>query len=244
MKSPIQQLLLTGLLGLPLLAQDPPAAPKPPEAKPVSPELAALLKFKPKPTREASQKSGSRVIAATRSGGAAPVKLVALAPISGGITVSTQPRLWWWQSAATAGGELEFALTRMGKRPKSLLAIKLGPMKAGYNAIDLSNPAINPTKVLLESAAEYQWTLGCFSDQRKDSVFVRMDRADDQALAKLLVTEPTSAATLTSLSESGNWYELFDTVAFSSGSAPENPDLAAIRTRLLNQIGLDGDIKP
>lgn len=155
-----------------------------------------------------------------------------------------QPRLWWWQSESTAGGELEFALTHMGKRPKSLLVVKLGPMKAGYNAIDLSSLAINPTKIGLETGAEYQWTLGCFSGQRKDSVFVRMDRTDDPALANLLATEPGSAAALTSLSESGNWYELFDTVAFSSGSAPENPELAAIRTRLLNQIGLDGDIKP
>ena len=243
MKFAIRQLLLTGILGLHVLAQPAPPQPKPTPPKPVSPELAALLKFKPKPKKE-STRSGSRVIAATRSGGVPPIKLVALAPASGGVTISSQPRLWWWQSAATAGGELEFALTDMSGRPKGLLAIKLGPMKAGYNAIDLSSPAINPAKIALRSGAEYQWTLGCFSQQRKESVFVRMDRTDDPALAKQLAADPASATTLTALSESGNWYELFDTVAFSSGSAPENADLAGIRARLLNQIGLEQDLKP
>ena len=243
MKLLTQQFLIAGILGLHLLAQTAPPPPKAPAPKPVSPELAALLKFKPKQKKEPTR-SGSRVIAATRSGGAGPVKLVALAPVSGGITVSSQPRLWWWQSAATAGGELEFALTGMSGRPKSLLAIKLGPMKAGYNAIDLSNPAINPAKIALESGGEYQWSLGCFSQQRKDSVFVRMDRVDDPALALRLSADPASAATLNSLSESGNWYELFDTVAFSSGSAPENADLSAVRARLLSQIGLEQDLKP
>lgn len=242
MKSLIQPFLLAGIIGLPALAENPAPPPEPP--KPVSPELAALLKFKPKPKSENSRKAGSRVIAATRSGGAAPVKLVALAPVVGGVTNSAQPRLWWWQSADTAGGELEFALTQLTGRPKNLLALKLGPMKAGFNALDLSSPAINPARIRLEPGLEYQWSLGCFSTQRKDSVFVRMDRVDDPALAKLLTKDPASAPTLTYLSDSGNWYELFDTVAFSSGTSPQSSGLAAIRTRLLNQIGLEQDLKP
>jgi Domain of Unknown Function (DUF928) len=243
MKPLIAALIFTVSIFTPSKAQTPAPQPKAPETKPVSPELAALLKYKPKPNKE-SKRGGSRVIAATRSGGAVPVKLAALAPAGGGISCSSQPRLWWWQSAATSGGELEFVITLMGKRPKSLLAVKLGPMKAGYNALDLSNPAINREKIVLEPGAEYQWSIGCFSGQRKDSVFVRLDRIDNPDLTKQLVSDPTSAATITVLSESGNWYELFDAVAFSSGMTPANPELTAIRARLLAEVGLDGELKP
>lgn len=255
MKNSIQQILLAGLIIFPLLAEEtpppPPPAVAPPEtrtatpanAKALSPELAALLRFKPKSLKDGST-GGSRVIAATRSGGGPPVKLVALAPSSGGITSSSQPRLWWWQSADTVPGEMEFALTRMDGRPQTVLAVKLGAMKAGYNAIDLSNPSINPTKITLEDKIEYQWTLGCFSQLQKDSVFVRMSRVDDPALAKLLNADPFSSATLTSLSESGNWYELFDTVALLSRMAPQIPEPAAVRTRLLHQVGLQNETKP
>jgi Domain of Unknown Function (DUF928) len=225
-----------------LAAQTPPTSPKAPEPKPPSKELAALLRYKPKPTRSAP--AGRRVIAATRSGGAAPVKLVALAPAAGGITAIAQPRLWWWQSAATAGGELEFVLTRMEPRPQTVIEVKLGPMPAGYNAIDLSSSAINPTKAALAPGVGYQWTLGCFSGPRKESVFVRMSRAADPTLAKLLVTEPGSPATVSALSDAGNWYELFDIIGFPAGRDPQNAPLTALRADLLKQIGLDQDLKP
>jgi hypothetical protein len=252
MKSPIRIMLAVALAGLPVIAEEPPADPTPqqepqpapaPEKKPLSPELAALLRFKPKSQRDAP-KAESRVVGATRSGGGPPVKLVALAPVAGGITTLDQPRLWWWQSADTAAGEMEFVLTRMAGRPQSILAVKLGAMKAGFNAIDLSNPGINPKKVGMDPGVEYQWTLGCFSQLEKDSVFVRMTRVDNPSLAKLVATERYSAGTLTSLSDSGNWYELFDTVAFPSRLAPENTDLAAIRARLLDEVGLDRQTKP
>jgi hypothetical protein len=251
MKIEILRLLGIALLGLPpLAAEPPPASPPPPAQQPesapdkkLSPELAALLRLKPKNQRDVP-KAESRVVAATRNGGGAPVKLVALAPNAGGITTLGQPRLWWWQSADTAAGEMEFVLTRMDSRPRSVLVTKLGAMKAGYNAIDLSHPLINPTKVTMEPGIEYQWTLGCFSQLKKDSVFVRMTRVDNPPLAKLVETDRFSATTLTSLSDSGNWYELFDTVAFPSRLAPENPDLAAIRSRLLNEIGLDRQTNP
>ena len=244
MKTPILKLLAIALLGLPVMAAEPPPTPPPAQqAKPapnekLSPELAALLRFKPKNQKDVP-KAESRVVAATRSGGGTPIKLVALAPTAGGITTLDQPRLWWWQSANTAAGEVEFVLTRMDGRPRSVLVIKLGAMKAGYNAINLANPLINPTKVTMEPGIEYQWTLGCFSQLEKDSVFVRMIRVENPALAKLVATDRFSAATLTSLSDSGNWYELFDTVAFPSRLTPENPELATIRSRLLNEIGLD-----
>ncbi|MEO5714039.1 MAG: DUF928 domain-containing protein [Luteolibacter sp.] len=251
MKSPILKLLVSALAGLPLMAAEPPS-PAPPTQKPqpepapdgkLSPELAALLRFKPRNQRDVP-KAESRVVAATRGGGAPPVKIVALAPTAGGITTLEQPRLWWWQSANTAAGEVEFVLTRMDARPRSVLAIKLGAMKAGYNALDLSNPAINPEKIHLEPKVEYQWTLGCFSQLQKNSVFVRMSRVDDPALAKLLASEPFSSATLTSLSESGNWYELFDTVAFPSRMTPENPEFSAVRAQLLNEVGLQNQTTP
>lgn len=243
MKSLLYAALIAGWLVFSVRAETPPPAPKPAETKPVSKELAALMRYKPKPGR-AKPATGRRVIAATRSGGAAPVKLVALAPAAAGITAVAQPRLWWWQSAPTSGGELEFVLTRMGTRPTTVIEVKLGPMKAGFNAIDLSGTAVNPTKATLEPGAEYQWTLGCFSGPRKESVFVRMARVEDPALAKLLAAEPGSAASVASLSESGNWYELFDTVAFSSGREPQNADLATLRADLLRQVGLDLETKP
>jgi hypothetical protein len=240
--------VLSGPLPPAAAQQAPPVAPvapvTPPEdkratAKPDSPARSAMYRYLAK---NSGKPAGQRSRAATRNGSVPPVTLVALAPNEPALTLLAKPRIWWWQSESTRPGELEFSLTRMGDRPSIVFETKLGPLKPGYNAIDLSQAAINPGNVALESGVEYMWTLSCLNGLENNSVFVRIRRSKDDALAAKFAKEPSAADTVASLSAAGNWYELFDTVALPARLKPQDEDFATIRQSLLDQIGLKGEI--
>ena len=68
-------------------------------------------------------------------------------------------------------------------------------------------------------------------------------RDSNEKLEGLLSKVPVSPETIGLLSNSGNWYELFDLVAFSSGLQPDDAELASLRDQLLAQVALKDDIK-
>lgn len=213
-------------------------------------DLSSGAAYKPKKAVAKASGKGSQVLAATRSGGKSALRLVALAPENDGVTLAAQPRIWWWQSAATAPGELEFTLSRVGKPSRTVFAVKLGARKVGYHAIDLSDERINPKGVSLDSGAKYVWSVGCDVPPvkagevpTKNSVKVFMVRDSDEKLEGLLAETPVSGETVGLLSDSGNWYELFDLVTFSSRLQPDHAGLASLRDQMLGQVGLKSEIK-
>lgn len=214
-------------------------------------DLSGGAIYKPKKAVAKSSGKGSQVLAATRGSDKSALRLVALAPENDGVTLAAQPRIWWWQSAATAPGELEFTLSRVGTPSRTVFTVKLGARKTGYHAIDLADERINPKAVSLDSGAKYVWSVGCDVPPvkageipTKNSVKVFMVRESDEKIAGLLAETPLSGETVGLLSDSGNWYELFDLVAFSSRLQPDHEGLATLRDQMLNQVGLKNEFKP
>jgi hypothetical protein len=242
-------LLLVAVISGPLspvaAQQDPPTTPAtPPEnnraaTKPASPTRAAAYRYLAK---NAGKPVGQRSRAATRSGTAPPVKLVALAPAEPTATLLARPRLWWWQSHDTRTDEVEFTLTRMDAPNAPIIDIKMGPLKAGYNAIDLSQAKVNPREISLEPGVDYQWSVGVLNGLDKNSIFLRIRRLKDDALAAKFAKAPFAADTVTALSAAGNWYELFDPVAITAKIKPQDENFVTLRQNLLDQIGLAGEL--
>jgi hypothetical protein len=214
-------------------------------------DLAGGAGYKPRKAVSESAGKGSQVLAATRGPEKSALKLVALAPENGGVTLSAQPRIWWWQSSPTAPGELEFTLSKVGNPSRTVYSVKIGARMKGYHAIDLSDERINPKDVSLDPGGKYMWSLGCDVPPAKagdiatrNSVKVFLVRDSNEVLEGKLAEKPVSSEVVGELSESGNWYELFDLVAFSSGLQPDHAGLASLRDRLLEQIGLKNEAHP
>ncbi|MEP4077696.1 DUF928 domain-containing protein [Haloferula sp.] len=213
-------------------------------------DLSGGTAYKPKKATAKASGKGSQVLAATRSGGKSALRLVALAPENDGVTLAAQPRIWWWQSADTAPGELEFTLSRVGTPSRTVYSVKIGGRKTGYHAIDLSDERINPKGVSLESGVKYVWSVGCDIPPvkagevpTKNSVKVFMVRDGNEKLEGMLAETPVTGETIELLSDSGNWYELFDLVSFSSRVQPDHAGLASLRDQLLAEVSVKDDIK-
>ena len=241
----ISPLLLVVLMVGPLVAETkspaPPAAPaKVPEKKtpatpagPATPAaaktrsatpLAALARYKGK-----AGKPTNNVMTATRSGEQAAVRLIALAPGEDGLTEKECPRLWWYQSEPTRGGELEFVLSELSAQDAGvLLRVPLPPMARGFNSVDLGHPKVNPKSVKLRNGARYQWTINLRDQSGSTPVYCRLRY---EMSATVVENEPLDQA-LPRLADSGNWYELFDLTSTSPDCTDE------MRFDLAAQIGL------
>lgn len=233
-------LLLIALLAAPLSAETsapapapapapekkspaPPAAPAPAATRSATP-LAALARYKGK-----AGKPTNNVMTATRSGEQAAVRLVALGPGDGGMTEKDSPRLWWYQSEATRGGELEFVLSEVSaSNPRVVLRAPLPPMPRGFNAIDLKNPKVNTDSMKLQVDTRYDWTINLRNGSASTPVSSRIRY---EKPASTVENEPLEQA-LPRLADAGNWYELFDLTS----SSPDCTD--EIRLALAAQIGL------
>lgn len=167
-------------------------------------------------------------LTATRSEDKSKVSLMAMAPGHEGVSLRPHPRLWWWQSAATGAGDLQFVLSRMdGTTPQVLMQRPLPAMKAGFNHVDFRNERFNEKGVSLESAAIYQWTIVLAREPASPQVFCRLTtRFDD------------TATDIASLADTGNWYELFDLVCTSAEAVGAPAGLSALRNELITQAGL------
>ena len=109
---------------------------------------------------------------------------------------------------------------------------------------------INPEGISLEPGVQYVWSVGCDVPPTKagglptkNSVKVFMVRDGNEKLEGLLAETPVSSETVGLLSDSGNWYELFDLVSFSSRIQPGHAGLADLRDQLLDQVDVKNKIK-
>jgi hypothetical protein len=203
-------------------------------ASAVPDHLASLVDFRGKKGR-----AENNVNTITRSGNQPDLKLVALSPGDEGITVRGQPSLWWHQSAASENAEVEFILTEIsGRRPKELIRQKLRSMPKGYNSLSLASRQLNPDQVALRPGTDYQWTVAVREADSGSAVFAKIRRKETPALERQVLENPAAPETLQSLSESGNWYELFDIVFRLARHHPGDPRIAATQQKLLSQAQL------
>lgn len=212
---------------------NPPAAPAPPAPRP---KLADLIRYKPKAGRDAGG-SERAVTAATRNGEEA-IRLVALSPGKGALTLLNKPVVWWHQSGPTKHGELQLTLTKMSdKRPETLFASRLTARKTGYQSADLADMTLNPRRLVLLPGETYQWSLAVISGEHKSAIYTTLCYEPNPALEKTLADAPNAPETLTALAAANNWHELFNRVATLAAQHPDNADYAATRDRLLEQAG-------
>lgn len=162
------------------------------------------------------------------------MRLVAIAPADEGLTSKEMPRLWWYQSADTRSGELEFVLSELsGRGGHEVLRRPVPPMKKGFNVVDLANPNVNPERLKLKNGTSYQWTINLRHGSQLTPVYCRMRMA---ALDPAPGREQTAEEQLARLSNTKNWYELFDLMA----SLPPGPDEKFEgRATLIKQVGLE-----
>lgn len=212
--------LLLVLFVCPLLAEPQPA--------PAPEEKATKIRFKGKAGAPANL-----TITATRSGNQSNIRLVIIAPGHGAVTCLETPRLWWYQSETTAPRDLEFVLSRLdGPEPAVILRSFLPAMPKGFNNVDLRNPALNKLSVKLADGGNYQWTIRLAAEPESPQVFCRLSVKIDK-----------TRQTLATLSESGNWYELFDLICTASEKEGVSPEVTEARTELIEQIGLAKEIR-
>ena len=183
--------------------------------------------------------NGERTRGVTRGPKQIPIKLVAIAPDSVGVTHLESPRIWWWQSASTSPGEMMFQLETVTQPPVLVFKVKLNALPAGFNVLDPTKLG-KDHKFRLNPGVEYSWVLTCFSGVAQNPVKGRVVRKNDLDLASFKATDPKRIA---ALSESKNWYELFDAVALPARVAPAGNGYVAIRQKLLDQAGLGGEMK-
>lgn len=202
-------------------------------AKPPRPETVRVVKFR-----------GNRgidknlTVAATRAGDRPDIKLVALAPGDAGITLLERPTLWWFQSQDSKRAELEFILTEISSRPTELLRLPLKAMPAGFNSFNLGARWMDPTGIALQPGKQYQWTIALRAGDKSPAVYAKLRRVPDAALEELLETDPYSTGALEKLSESGNWYELLDTIALLVRRHPDEQAFTQIRNELFTAAKL------
>ena len=182
-------------------------------------------------------KPSTNVMTATRSDDDEVLTVAALAPAFDGITHVEKPRFWWFQSAETRAGELQFVLTEIRTSgPAELLRVEVPPMKAGHHFIDLSDPKTNPGQCLLDVGSLYQWTFSLRSERGTKAVFCRLRRETSPAS----IDDPLARFRV--LNENRNWYELFD---FAAGKAAGGDSgWITVRNSLVEWVGLADALKP
>lgn len=210
--------------------------PAAPPAKPAG--LSGIIRYNAKAGRDPGGKDRN-VTAASRANGQPDLKLVALSPGGSATTLLPTPTLWWHQSQPTAHGELQLSLSKLdASRPETVLIARLPAKPAGFQSVNLAHPDINPRLRKLEPGGRYQWSLSLVGRDQKSSVYTRLGLDPHPEVEKALRDLPDDPATLTALSASGNWHELFDRVASLARDHPDERSFAKNRDALLEQTGL------
>lgn len=180
---------------------------------------------------------------ATRVGGASrgtaeeSIILRVLAPDHTGLTIRTQPSLYWYLSKPVTS-RLEFTLID-GEAIRPLAEIRLeAPDSPGTQRIELSEYGVN-----LESGVEYQWFVALVPDsgQRSNDILAggtikriqppsaltdKIERASGQQLTYVFAAE-------------GLWYDAIAVVSDLISASPNDGALHAQRAALLEQVGLE-----
>jgi hypothetical protein len=209
-----------------------------PAAPQLSPEEEAMFQF----MAQAGKPNGERTRGVTRGPDKTAIKLVAIAPATVGVTHLESPRIWWWQSEATSPGEMEIELSSVEEPPVRVFKSKLNALPAGFNAFGPAGLGADH-KYHLKPGVEYEWILSVYEGTSKSSVIGRIVRRKDLDLGGFKAGQELDPKRIAALSKSGNWYELFDAVAFPAREDPASKGYASIRQKLLVQVGLGGELE-
>ena len=239
-------------LGLPALGKESPKTTQPKQMKAGTPSQnkaprasevivvqSKTTKPPPLPAYQPPRRGapGGRIGGATRG----PVQdlpvLYALAPDHLGLTIASQPTLYWYMSKPS---DYPLELTIMdenGVQPETETIIP-SPTQGGVHHVALEDLSLS-----LEKGKAYQWfvTLVVDPERRSNDVIAggRIELIDTPS--QVIDSAPqTSAEDLTKLyAEAGLWYDAIQSISREIDSQPHNGALKHIRSTLLKQVGLD-----
>jgi hypothetical protein len=178
-----------------------------------------------------------RVAAGTRGADQELPYLCLIVPEHVGLTIFSQPRLYYYQSK-TSSFPVEFTLIEnQGINPIVEKRID-PPKKAGIQSV-----SIEDCGVTLEPGIQYKWFIALVPDpihRSKDILAAGgIERIPDpESVKKNLETSDISHAPHI-YAEAGLWYDAFDTLSLMIEKSPNDTGLRQQRNALLEQIGLD-----
>jgi hypothetical protein len=209
------------------------SAPQRDAERPGSAPAASAPIFVPR-SRSAPQ---ARIGGATRSAGSALPAIEVLAPRSVGLTLESQPVLYWYLPEPTDHRVDLTVLSDAAVRPLLETTIET-PKRAGVQRIRLADHGLT-----LQTGVDYQWFIAIVEDAER--------RAHDQiaggAIARIDVPADLAPKLATAgiaqrpfvLAEGGIWYDAVDALSQRIAAAPGDAGLRGQRAALLEQVGLE-----
>jgi hypothetical protein len=180
---------------------------------------------------------GGRVGGGTRGASLeAPVSLSVLVPDHVGLTLQSQPNLYWFVSRKPAQ-PIEFTLTEKDAA-KPLVEARLKPLeKAGIQRLRLADHGVQ-----LRPNVLYKWFVAVVTDPDRRSRdilsggMIEVVTASPELSAKLNQAPKTKQPFV--LAEEGLWYDALAGVSDRIDGAPKDLSLRKQRAALLEQVGL------
>jgi len=181
---------------------------------------------------------GGRVGGGTRGVSlAAPVSLSVLVPDHVGLTLQTQPHLYWFISRKTTH-TIEFTISEKDA-VKPVLEVRLKPLeKEGFQCIRLADHGVQ-----LRRNVPYKWFVAVVTDpghRSRDILsggMIEVVSPSADLSAKLNQTSKARQAFV--LAEEGIWYDALAGVSDRIDASPKDLSLRKQRAALLDQVGLN-----
>lgn len=181
--------------------------------------------------------AGGRIGGGTRGTGEQVVTMSVLAPEHPGLTVSGQPRLYWYLSSDVRIGAELTVVDRDNTDPLLELSIP-GPIEEGIHALDLAQHGVS-----LSPGVRYEWfvALVISPDQRSSDIVAggEIERIEADSALRGWLEGANEGDVATIYAGSGIWYDAIDAVSRMIARAPSEALPRAQRAALLEQVGLE-----
>ena len=171
-----------------------------------------------------------------RSASGKAVMLELLAPDHVGLTTKTQPVLYWY-ARTPAAVNFEFTLLKKGATTpllKTRVAVREG---AGIHQLDLGAHRIS-----LQPEVIYHWSVAVVSDESSQSGRLiaggMIERMDPGEGLRRRIRKVRGIALVDVYAIEGLWYDALESISSMIEASPGDQSLAAVRTSLLEQAGL------
>jgi hypothetical protein len=178
----------------------------------------------------------ARIGGGTRGIGESTLELVVLAPDHTGLTTKEQPTLYWYVSEPVSA-QIEVTLINDEKIDPELEQIITTPTSSGIQSFDLTK-----TKTKLAPDVEYRWFISAVASegQRSNDVVASgtIQRIKPSKTLEDKISSGNESTLASAYAEEGIWYDTIDALSRMIEKSPDNSQLLAQRSALLEQVGL------
>jgi hypothetical protein len=162
--------------------------------------------------------------------------LQALAPDHVGLTTHAQPTLYWYAQTPVVVRFKIAPLNKDGAAP--LLEVEAGSKKlAGIQQLNLGDH-----KISLQPELVYQWSVAQVDDKDSPSAgvvasgFIERMEPGEGLTSRIKMNQGTKLVTV--YANEGIWYDALEAISSMIDKSPEDQGLVAIRTSLMDQVGV------